>query len=66
MEQIDEMLSDGDGSIEQQTQCDGAKLFWKCDLMTMESLSSIHNTMKQKTMTMELKEQTQHIMQWNK
>jgi hypothetical protein len=23
MEQIDEILSDGDGSIEQQTQCDG-------------------------------------------
>ncbi len=34
--------------------------------MTMDSLNSIHNTMKQKTMTMNLKEQTQHIMQWNK
>jgi hypothetical protein len=45
MEQINEVLNDGDGSIEQQTECDGAKLVLKCDLMTMESLSSIHNTM---------------------
>jgi hypothetical protein len=49
MKQIDEIFNDGDGSIKQQTQCDGTKLFWKCDLMTMESLSCIHNTMKQKS-----------------